>query len=516
MPRSNLINAGRNSSKREKESGRLIVKVMFSYPPLETAKGFPTLGQNRQFQYFTEPTFIYPVVPATAATMLRDAGHEVLWNDSPAEGIDREEYFRLLEREKPDLIVFESKTPVIKEHWSLIKGLKEPITDHRSPITVLCGDHVTALPEESLRNSPVDYVLTGGDYDFFLRELCDYLTSKPSTANRQLSTVLPPGIWYRDNGEIKNTGPFQLDHDLNGAPFIDRELTKWELYAYKNGNYRRTPGTYIMSGRDCWWGKCTFCSWTGLYPKFRVRSVSNVLDEIGKIIERYPVREIMDDTGTFPRGEWLREFCRGSIERGFPSKVGFDCNFRFGAASAEDYRLMRKAGFRFLLFGLESGNQETLDRLNKNLRVETIIESCREARKAGLYPHITIMFGYPWEDYDQALNTFRLGRYLLKKGYAYTMQATVVVPYPGTPLYRECRENDWLLTDDWADFDMKRPVMKTPFPEKELMKLVRGMYSIAYNPLFLARKIISVRDWSDIRFFLRAGKKVWGHVRDFQ
>ena len=99
------------------------MKVMISYPPLETAKGFPTLGQNRQFQYFTEPTFIYPVVPATAATMLRDAGHEVLWNDCPAEGIDREEYFRLLEREKPDLIVFESKTPVIKEHWRLISDI---------------------------------------------------------------------------------------------------------------------------------------------------------------------------------------------------------------------------------------------------------------------------------------------------------------------------------------------------------------------------------------------------------
>ncbi|MDP8236285.1 MAG: radical SAM protein [Candidatus Erginobacter occultus] len=367
-----------------------------------------------------------------------------------------------------------------------------------------------------MQNSPVDYVLTGGDYDFLLRDLCQALAQHPDHSPFPIPHSLPSGIWYRDREEIKSTGPFQLYPDLVQSPFIDRELTKWELYAYRNGNYRLTPGTYIMSGRDCWWGKCSFCSWTTLYPKFRVRTVENVLDEIGEIIERYPVREIMDDTGTFPRGDWLRNFCRGAIERGFHRKVGFDCNFRFGAASAEDYRQMKEAGFRFLLFGLESGNQETLDRLNKNLRVETIIESCRLARKAGLYPHITIMFGYPWEDYSQALNTYRLGRYLLKKGYAYTMQATVVVPYPGTPLYRECRENSWLLTSDWADFDMKAPVMKTPFPEKELMKLVRGMYSIAYNPLFLARKIISIRDWSDIRFFLRAGKKVWGHIHDFK
>ncbi len=365
-----------------------------------------------------------------------------------------------------------------------------------------------------MKNSKVDFVLTGGDYDFLLKNLCDTLDS--TTAHCPLPTAqLEPGIWYRSQGDIKNTGPFILNHDLNHAPFIDRDLTRWELYAYKNGNYRRTPGTYIMSGRDCWWGKCTFCSWPQLYPKFRVRTVENVLDEIGMIIQKYPVREIMDDTGTFPRGEWLRSFCRGVRERGFQEKIGFDCNFRFGAATGDDYRLMKKAGFRFLLFGLESGNQDTLDRLNKNLKVEEIVDSCRMARAAGLYPHITIMFGYPWEDYEQARNTFNLGKYLLRKGYAYTMQATVVVPYPGTPLYRECLDNGWLRTSDWSDFDMKQPVMKIPFPEKELMQLVQGMYSIAYDPVFLARKVLSIRGWDDIRFFLRAGKKVLGHIRDF-
>lgn len=504
------------------------MKVLFSYPPLDTTKGFPTLGQNRQFQYFTEPTLIYPVIPATAATMLRDAGHEVIWNDCIAEGIDREEYFRLIEEEKPNLIIFETKTPVVKEHWQLIDEIKcLPISAnaYRSgteipnvssgPLTVLIGDHVTALPEESMRNSKVDFILTGGDYDFLLKNLCEVLAL--TSAHCPLPTPqLEPGIWYREHDQIRNTGIFQLNHDLDNALFIDRELTKWELYAYKNGNYRRTPGTYLMSGRDCWWGKCTFCSWPQLYPKFRVRSVNNVLDEIGMIIEKYPVREIMDDTGTFPRGEWLRNFCRGVIERGFQKKIGFDCNFRFGAATADDYRLMKQAGFRFLLFGLESGNQDTLDRLKKNIKIETIIESCRLARQAGLYPHITIMFGYPWESYEDAQKTFELGRWLLRKGYAYTMQATVVVPYPGTPLYRECRDNNWLLTEDWADFDMKNPVMKTPFSGEELMKLVQGMYSIAFDPLFLAHKVMSIRDWSDIQFFLRAGKKVIGHIKDFK
>ncbi len=492
------------------------MKVLISYPPLDQAKGCATLGQNRQFQYFADPTFIYPVVPAQAATVLRDEGHTVIWNDCIAEGLTRADFFRLIEEEKPDLIVFETKTPVIKQHWRLIDEIKAKLaTVNYQPSTVLVGDHVTALPEESMRSSQVDFILTGGDYDFLLRNLCENLNLADPHSPFPIPHSLEPGIWYREGEKIMNSGPFRQDHDLNQLPSIDRDLTKWELYAYKNGNYKRTPGTYIMSGRDCWWGRCSFCSWTTLYPHFRVRSVENVLDEIGEIIDRYPVREVMDDTGTFPRGEWLREFCRGMVDRGYQKRIGLDCNFRFGAATEDDYRQMKRAGFRFLLFGLESANQKTLDRLNKGLKVETIVESCRRARRSGLYPHITIMFGYPWESYEDARRTFKLGRYLLTRGYAYTMQATLVVPYPGTPLYRECRENDWLLTSDWDNFDMKKPVMKTPFPEEKLLKLIQRMYRLAFDPRFLARKILSIRDTHDLKFFLRAGKKVLGHVKDF-
>ena len=418
-----------------------------------------------------------------------------------------------IKREKPDLIAIEAKTPVIKEEWKIIDAIKG-LSPTCVPLIVLFGDHVTALPEESFENSKVDYILTGGDYDFLLLNLCNAL--KLSTVSGQLSTKLEPGIWYRNNGEIKNRGQFRLNHDLNSLPFIDRDLTKWRFYAYKNGNYRRTPGTYIMSGRDCWWGRCTFCSWPQLYPKFRVRKVEHVLDEITYIIDNYPIKEIMDDSGTFPAGGWLREFSLGMIKRGLNKRVNLDCNMRFGAVDFAGYKLMRKAGFRFLLFGLESASNKTLERIDKNLNVETIISSCKEARRAGLYPHITIMFGYPWETYEDAQKTYKLGRWLLKKDYAYTMQATIVIPYPNTPLFRECKERDLLYTEDWSDYDMKNPVMKLSFPPEKLKNLVQRMYSVAFNPEFIIKKIISIKDLDDLRYFYRAFLKVLGHIKDFR
>lgn len=510
------------------------MKIIISYPPINTNQGYPTLGQNRQFQFFKEPTYIYPVIPATAATLLEQGGHQVIWNDSIAQGWTYPQFLDFMRREKPDLIAFETKTPVVKQHWKIIndiKGLSPRILNQlenkgTAPKIVLFGDHVTALPEESFQNSPVDFVLTGGDYDFLLLNLCNFLEKKglsPQLA-KQLETkgVVPdnieldPGIYCRNNGQIKNSGKFQLNHDLNTLPFIDRDLTKWQLYAYKNGNYKKTPGTYIMSGRDCWWGKCTFCSWPTLYPEFRVRNTENVLDEIGMLINRYKIREIMDDTGSFPVGDWLRYFCKGMIERDYSRQINIDCNMRFGALTGEEFSLMKRANFRLLLFGLESANQKTLDRLNKNLKVEKVIDDCRLATKAGLYPHITIMFGYPWETYKDALKTLQLGRWLLKKGYAYTMQATLAIPYPGTPLFEECKQSGLLRTLNWYDYDMKQPVMQTGIPDEKIMELVQGMYKVSFQPEFILRKVFSLKDIDDLKYYLRAAKKVAGHIFDFK
>lgn len=487
-----------------------IKKVSISYPPLDSPKGVPLLAQNRQFQWFRSPTHIYPMVPASAATLLSREGFVVVWDDAISEGKTYGEWFEEIRRVRPDLVAIETKTPVVKRHWEIIRELKD--LGGNGPLVALMGDHVTALPKESMENSPVDFVLTGGDYDFLLLNLCRTLSKGQITES---GDGLEPGIWYRYGKEIKSTGEFRLDHDLSGLPLIDRGLTDWKLYSVRNGNYKKLPGTYMMAGRDCWWAKCSFCSWTTLYPKYRTRPAASVLDEVGTLIERYGVREIMDDTGTFPGGEWLSEFCSGMIERGYSKKVAIDCNMRFGALGEDEFRLMKKAGFRLLLFGVESANDSTLKRLNKGTTVDEIIKSCKLARRAGLYPHITIMFGYPWESYEDALNTITLGKWLLKKGYAWTVQATIVIPYPGTPLFDYCRQAGALLTEDWDGYDMRGPVIRTRYPGSEVPGLVKKIYSTAFDPFFIARRFFSVRDADDVRYYLRGAKKVLGHLADF-
>ena len=186
------------------------MKVAVAYPPIESEKGVPLLSQNRQFQYFNNPTFIYPVIPATAATVLAQAGHEVAWLDGIASQQSYLQFIASLEAFAPDLIAIETKTPTVKAYWQTINDLKKRFPDMR---IVIMGDHVTALPEESLLNSKVDFVLTGGDYDVSLLALADHL---------ETGTDLPSGIYYWDDDTIRNTGCFETKSRLGDIPFIDR------------------------------------------------------------------------------------------------------------------------------------------------------------------------------------------------------------------------------------------------------------------------------------------------------
>lgn len=487
------------------------MKVAICYPPLDSPKGRPLLSQNRQFQWFTNSPVaytIYPVVMAQAATLLSQNGHQVAWLDGIAKNWTFDHFLKKLKEFSPDLVVIESKTPVIKNHWEIIKTLKSEIGNLKS---VLVGDHVSALPQESLENSSVDYVLTGGDYDFSLLNLVNHL---------EKGARLDGGFWFRDEGKIKNTGEPNLRHNLDSLPLIDRDLTCWQDYAYKNSNFYRAPGAYTMFARDCWWGKCSFCSWAhNLYPasSFRIVSVKRALDEVGQLINKYHVREIMDDSGTFITGNWLREFCRGLIKRGYHKKVKFNCNMRLGTdLIEEDYQLMGQAGFRFILYGLESVNQKTLDKINKGLRADQVEKTLTFASRAGLMPHVTVMVGYPWETEADIKRTIDFVKGLFRRGLIFTMQATLLIPYPGTPLFAEAQKKGWLKTQNWTDYDMRKAILKTKLSDEKLKGYIQSLYASFATPKFIFRTLKSIRGLDDVKYIIFQGLKFLGKRMDFR
>ncbi len=657
-------------------------KVLIGYPPADLSKGIAQLGQNRQFQYFHNPTFLYPVVPATAATMLKVKGYNVIWKDAIAEGLTEQQYFEYLNKEKPDLIAVDSKAPTIKIYWNFINKAKKLFPNMK---IVLMGDHVSAFPEESIKNSKVDYVLVGGHYDFALLELCDAITNNEK---------IPKGFWYKEKNKIINGGRHQLTKSLDEAPFPDRELTKCFEHYQKEYNIRGRPFAYTMTGRDCWWGKCTFCfhpdtkiltkgslvkikniklydeilthtgkylkndfvfkrnysgeminikahdlpdtlkctpnhklfvvkqgenehkfieaeklkagdsvlcpikdinkirelitetsagnvnsnlilveelknlkftkygfkflikeiskehyegdvynisvpvdhSYTAnlmsvsnciwdsnLFPKgtFRSRTPKNAADEVEMLVNKYGIKEIFDDCGTITIGKWLTDFCNILIERGLNKKIDYSCNMRFGYRNLKDYNLMKKAGFRLLKFGLESANQKTLQMLDKDVDVSQIIDECKEIKKAGLVVHLTMMVGYPWETKQDALNTLKLAKYLMHKGYADVLQSTVIMPYPGTPMWHQAVENNWFLPGispyDYEKYDMTMPLLRTvDATSEEIMEICDSIYTKVFlHPNYIYQHLKKIKSMKDIKYTLRGIKAVFGHIMDF-
>lgn len=475
-----------------------IKKVCITYPPFDYNNGYPLMSLNKQFQWLKNPSYSYPIISSYAATLLKNNGINVVFLDTIARNIATIDWFNNINEIMPDLIFFEVKTPIINYIWDTIYSLKKI---HKDAYIVLAGDHVTALPEESMNKSKTDFILTGGDYDFLLLNLVNHI-NKGEKLNK--------GIYYRtSNGNIKNTGKFELEESLDRLPFIDRNLTNWKLYSKTNDYFKKTPGTSIMAARGSIYNNYNSNSSNILFNNIRVRNPINVIEEIEFLNKRYGIKEILDTSVYFPTGEWLSLFCEIMREKKLHKKVYIDCHIYIGELEYQDYKMMKKSGFKTAIFNFPSGNMKTIENLGiVNNSIENILESIKAARKAGLFTDIMVKLGYPWETEDDIINTFNIVKDLMVNGYINSMNASIFVPYPGTKLFKYCDENNLLNTQNWFDYDMRKSIMKLDIDDEQIFKYIEYFYNLSFMPMYILQKIKSIRDIYDIKYHIKSLKNV--------
>jgi len=469
------------------------------------------VSQNRNVQFFKKPTYLLPVVHGQAATWLHDLGYDTLWDDGNSQLKTFEQWYQDLLIWNADVVVFESTTPVMNFYWRLINKLK---SDRPNCIIIMTGYHSMRKPEETLRESATDIVLRSNHIDFVLRKLIPYIDEH---SNWRDECPIEGLMIRRDEEDFYDTGNFKQIEPLDLSPDINRDLVKWKNYAYENGNYLQTPGTYATSVvRDCMFGKCTFCRYNGPDLTFSVRSVQKSLDEYQRLIEDYGVREIFDDSGVWYRGIEAREFAKGIIDRGLHKKdCYFGFNTRFGYLDEETVALLAKANFRFVLIGLEASDEETLTRLNKGYGVEDAEQNLKIYTRYGLFPHLTVMVGYYWQTQKQLEQTVKTVKNLMLKGLARTLQVTLCTPLDFTPYHQECIDNNVLLAENYDDFDMSKLIVNTPIPHDAYYSAVRKIYSVAFDLRFVARQLsfLSIYRKSDWQFLFTYGMRAIRRVR---
>ena len=296
-------------------------------------------------------------------------------------------------------------------------------------------------------------------------------------------SLIPEGQFRIDVYDDIIKDDFQIDIPFEKLPFPDRVFTdaknkRWQSY----GNYKYHPATHMMASNLCWWGKCTFCVDTLKLQqgeKRGLRPVSHVIEEIDDLI-RLGFREVFDDSGTFPIGDWLYDFCNRMVRSGKAKKIVWGCNMKPISEKVVPFKLMKEAGCRFMLVGVESANQETINKIRKGQESHKVVENMKAMNDAGLEVHLTSMFGYSWETHDDAMRTVNLVHHLLKKGYVKTAQASVYMP-PRT----------------------------APDPNSPAQRYIQEIYSAYRKPWYWWRKVLDLRRWEDVTYLL---KRI-GHIK---
>lgn len=423
-------------------------------------------------------TIYYPIWLAYAAGVLEKAGYDIQLLDAPAQNLGLEEIRSKVRQEKPDLIVLDTSTPSIINDLNIAKDLKENSVD--SFIT-LVGPHVTALPEETLQQSPEVDALARGEYEFILLELANSLSKKDNQQN--LYSI--GGLTFRDKGRIVHNPGMAYIQDLDSLPWVSKTYKRFlrpEDYFNPNAFY---PMLTLISSRGCPF-RCSFC----LYPqtmtgrKFRFRDIKDVVDEMEYALDIFPqVRSVFfeDDTLTANKDR-CQAFAQEILDRKL--KVCWTANSRIDP-DYETLRLLRASGCRMLCVGFESGDERVLTAMRKGIKREKMLQFAEDAKKAGILIHGCFIFGFPGEDRISVEKTIELALKLQPD----TAQFYPVMVYPGTEAYEEYKQKGWLTAKGFSDWLTSE-----------------GLHNcVVRNEHFSSAELVRLCDYARKRFYLRPG-----------
>lgn len=439
----------------------------------------------------------HPDYLAIATAVLENEGHEVKLLDAAALNIGFDETIKIAEAFKQDLAVVHTTTPSIYndvKHAEVLKDL--------GSTTVLIGQHASALPTETMQMSKkIDYIARG-EYDYTLRDIAD---------EKHPAEIL--GITYRNGNKIINNANRPLIENLDELPF-----PAWhqiDVHDYFDAG-KLYPFITMISGRGCP-NNCTFCVLPQVFygKKYRFRSVKKIVDEIEYNLELFPdLKEIMfeDDTLTTNKKR-AREICNEILDRGLNKRISWSANGRADLDDLELLKLMKESGCRMLVTGFEFGDQRILDNVRKRLTVEQMKKFARLTKKAGIKVHGCFMIGGPGETRKTALKTTKLPKELKPD----TLQFSALTPYPGTAFYSWCKENGYIIANDWTkwvDAGEQSTVVEYPnLSKEEIIDLVdKGLYENFYlRPSTWIHHLLTIQGYDDFKRKVKGARSLVGY-----
>ncbi len=417
------------------------MKILLINPPFLPEHG-KFSREQRSPAVTKSGTFYYPMWLSYGAAALERAGHDCVLIDAPASQKNMTEILHEIGNKEFQIVVVDTSTPTILNDCQIALQLKH----HFGAYAVIVGPHPSALPEESLKLVPGVDAVARGEYEITLQALAELFDNDSEPNLSKLQDI--DGLTFLFDGKYYHNKNRTLNQDLDSMPFVSSAYKKYlnyKDYFYAHSKY---PIVTIISGRGCP-HRCVYCVYPQVFSgrQLRHRSITNVVDEIEYVLNNFPeVKELMfeDDTLTINKRR-CKAFTEEILKRNL--KFQWSANSRCDV-DLETMKLLRSVGARLFCVGVESGVQEVLDNMKKNLQIKQIRRFFADAKEAGILIHGCFLLGNPGETKETLERTLEFAKELNPD----TAQFFPIMVYPGTAAYEWAEKNNYLTTKDFTEW----------------------------------------------------------------
>lgn len=431
-----------------------------------------------------------PLGLLSIAAYLEAAGYNVKVLDALSDGLTNQDFDNFVKEFKPDIC---GVTTMLENYFGAFCACK--IAKSHGAVTVIGGPGLEVYPKEMIDQPEIDYGVVGEGEETFL----SLVKAIESGRFDDIQTI--SGLSYKINGQIIAGHP-QVMPNLDLLPRPAYHLIKIKNYSSLINDYPIM--TYIM-GRGCLF-HCSFCIKQESDKLVRFRAPKLVVNDIEYLVSRYRVKEVMfyDDTFTLSV-EQVTAVCEEILQRGI--KVNFEAPTRIdnliNSKGAALLKLLKKAGCYRLRLGVESGDPDILERMNKKIALKNIEFAFKRCRQAGLQTFAYFMVGYLGENEQAFEKTISLS---IKLDPDYVM-FTIATPYPTTRLFEESCKAGLVPSDYWQDFIQGRTTERIPYlvPNAEILaKMAYRRFYFRWN--YILKSVLRLRSRRHLKNAIRAAR----------
>lgn len=437
---------------------------------------------------------VYPPLGlAYIASVLKNAELEVALLDNQIWRLRGNALKDEIKKNSPQVVLLSAMTP----SWPAVVSLSRLIKEISSDITVgVGGPHLSVYPTEALSHKSIDFGIYAEGEHSALEAL------KAIREGRALDDV--KGCVFRKDDRVIVNAPRQQIEDLDSIPFPSIEALPYKKYFALSV---QNPFFTMVTSRGCPY-RCKFC-FQGYLGGYRARSPENVVSEMELLVNKYGIKEIVVFDETFAvEGERALNICR--LIRQKKLRFKWDLRTRIDLLNPQMLASLKSAGCRRLHLGIESGNQEILNKMDKGTSIAQIVEKVQLVKKYGFQARGYFMLGFPQESCEAIGKTIEFAKSLPLDWASFT----ITIGLPCTDIYNEALESGYFSVDYWREYakgnrlDSKPYFLPVGCQEGDLFALKKKAYKDFYLRPKIAWNMIKNSGFSGIISDLRVVSKL--------